>query len=109
MKNKELFYLALAIGGAFLIHKYMMSKVSDKVATPVTPGVPPPTLMPSPGEILTQSAIKSMALNEIANSEASQTALDNIHSINEYETKNTYQTLYGRTLSGMYKSCPTII
>lgn len=107
MKNKELMYLALAIGGAFLIHKFMMSKVSDKTATPVTPGTPPPNVVP--GATLTQSSIKSMAINEILNSDINQNALNNVHPINEYDIANTYQNFYGRSISGMYKSCPTII
>jgi hypothetical protein len=107
MKNKGLFYLALAIGGAFLIHKFMMSKVSDKTATPGTPGTPPPNVVP--GNVLTQSSIKSMAINEILNSDNSQNALTNVHPINEYDVANTYQNFYGRSISGMYKTCPTII
>ena len=86
-----------------------MSKVNDKVSNPVTPGFPPPNVVPSPGNILTQSAIKSMAINEILNSDSNQNAMDNTHSKNEYDIANTYQTLYGRSISGMYKSCPNII
>jgi hypothetical protein len=104
MKNKELFYLALAIGGAFLIHKLMMSKVSDKTATPVTP---PPNVVP--GNVLTQSSIKSMAINEILNSSNTPNASNVLHASNEYDVANTYQTLYGRSISGMYKSCPVLI
>jgi hypothetical protein len=107
MKNKELFYLALAIGGAFLIHKFMMSKVNDKTAIPVTPGTPPPNVVP--GGVLTQSSIKSMAINEILNSDVSTSALNNVHPANEYDIANTYQTLYGRSIGGMYKTCPTTI
>jgi len=99
--------LALAIGGAFLIHKFMMSKVTDKTATPVTPGTPPPNVVP--GDVLTQSAIKSLAINEILNSDTNSTALNNIHASNEYDVANTYQNFYGRSISGMYKTCPTII
>jgi hypothetical protein len=107
MKNKELFYLALAIGGAFLIHKFMMKSVSsNKEANPV---MPPPNVVPTPGNILTQSAIKSMAINEILNSDVSQNAMDNVHAYNEYDVSNTYQNFYGRSISGVYKSCPTII
>ena len=107
MKNKELFYLALAIGGAFLIHKFMMSKVSDKTAIPVTPGTPPPNVVP--GGVLTQSSIKSMAINEILNSSNTPNASNVLHASNEYDVANTYQTLYGRSISGMYKSCPVLI
>ena len=108
MKNKELFYLALAIGGAFLIHKFMMKgMVTNIKATPVTPLVP--TLMPSPDKILTQSSIESMALNLLEQSNITETALTNQHSNNEYNVASTYQTLYGRSISGMYKKCPTII
>lgn len=107
MKNKDLLYLALAIGGAFLIHKLMMSKTSGKVATPVNPGTPPPNVVP--GGMLTQSAIKSMALTSIAQESISQNALDNVHANNEYDVKDTYQNFYGRSISGMYKSCPTTI
>jgi hypothetical protein len=107
MKNKGLFYLALAIGGAFLIHKFMMSKVSDKTLIPGTPGIPPPNVVP--GNILTQSSIKSMAINEILNSDSTNNVLNNVQPKNEYDVANTYQNFYGRSISGMYKSCPTII
>ena len=108
MKNKELFYLALAIGGAFLIHKFMMKGMATNVkANPVTPSVP--TLMPSPDKILTQSSIESMALNLIDESNTTETALTNQHSNNEYNVASTYQTLYGRSLGNVYKKCPTII
>ena len=107
MKNKGLFYLALAIGGAFLIHKFMMSKVSDKTAIPGNPGTTPPNVVP--GDVLTQNSIKSMAINEILNSDTNNNALNNVHPKNEYDVANTYQNFYGRSISGMYKSCPTII
>jgi hypothetical protein len=107
MKNKELFYLALAIGGAFLIHKYMMK--STPVSNLAIPLMPTPNVVPSSGNMLSQDTIQSLAINEIMSSDTTATALNNVHPINEYDVANTYQTLYGRTISGMYKTCPTII
>jgi len=106
MKNKELFYLALAIGGAFLIHKYMMKpNIVTKTANPVSPT---PNFVPGENPILTQSIIKSLALNELAQSNFSS-ATSHIEPLNEYDVATTYQTLYGRSVSGMRKSCPTLI
>lgn len=110
MENKQnnvLLYLALAIGGAFLIHKFMMKSTMYNKST--SPLMPTPNVVPSSGNMLTQETIKSLAINEIMNSDTSPNASNNVHPINEYDVANTYQTLYGRTISGMYKSCPTII
>ena len=107
MKNKELFYLALAIGGAFLIHKFMMKSSDTNIKS--NPVLPTPTIVPTSNGMLSQATIKSLAINEMLNSDTSPNALNNIHPKNEYDIANTYQTLYGRSISGMYKSCPTII
>jgi hypothetical protein len=104
MKNKELFYLALAIGGAFLIHKFMMKGMTaNKTSNPVNPSISPiPTT-------LNQSNIKTLALDLIQQSSNQENAITNVHSSNEYDIAKTYQTLYGKSISGMYKQCPTII
>jgi hypothetical protein len=106
--NKTLYYVALAIGGAFLIHYMMMKyKKVDKVSNPANPGSSP--LPVNPIQALTQPIIKAMALQDIAKSSMTESALDNIHPMNEYDTANTYQNFFGRSLNGMYKGCPTII
>jgi len=104
MKNKELFYLALAIGGAFLIHKFMMKGITaNKTANPVNPSIAPiPTT-------LNQSNIKTLALDLIQQNNMEENALTISHPINEYDIAKTYQTLYGKSINGMYKQCPTTI
>jgi hypothetical protein len=85
-------------------------KNSDVVKTPVEP----PSLPPANSEVikvLTQPLIQSIANQELANDEIvnSQNAMDNTHQINEYNTANTYQNYYGRSLNGVQRSCPTVI
>ena len=107
MKNKELFYLALAIGGAFFIHKFMMKGMSNsKVSNPVNPLNP--SIAPTP-TLLNQSNIKSMALDLVKISADSQDSTKTPTGLNEYDFSKTYQTLYGKSISGMYKKCPTTI
>jgi len=106
--NKTLYYVALAIGGAFLIHYMMMKyKKADKVSNPANPGSSP--LPVNPIQALTQPIIKAMALQDLAEISMTQSALDNIHPMNEYNTANTYQNFYGRSISGSVRNCPTII
>lgn len=104
MKNKELFYLALAIGGAFLIHKYMMKGMINNSVSTLIPKDSLPT-----STLLNQSNIKSMALDLVKVSAYSQDSTKTPTGLNEYDFSKTYQTLYGKTISGMYKKCPTTI
>jgi hypothetical protein len=104
MKNKELFYLALAIGGAFFIHKFMMKGMMNN---PVSPLIPKNSLPTS--TLLNQSNIKSMALDLVKISADSQDSTKTPTGLNEYDFSKTYQTLYGKSISGMYKKCPTTI
>jgi len=104
MKNKELFYLALAIGGAFLIHKYLMKpKTTDKIKTPVQPSDP---------------LLTSLVNNDIIKISSSATIPDLLNDqhyqalqYSEY-TPDTYQTYYGKNTSnavmrGVNGSVPT--
>ena len=107
MENKQssvLFYLALAIGGAFLIHRFMMKGM---INNPVSPSLPK-SLVPTP-VLLNQSNIKSLALDLVKISADSQDSTKTPSGLNEYDFSKTYQTLYGRSISGMYKKCPTTI
>lgn len=91
MKNKELFYLALAIGGAFLIHKYLMKpKTNDKIKTPVQPSDP---LLTS---LVNNDIIKISSSSEMPNllSDQHYQALQ----YSEY-TPDTYQTYYGKAIN----------
>ena len=107
MKNKELFYLALAIGGAFFIHKFLMKGMyASKTNTPVNPLNP--SIAPIPNT-LNQSSIKSLALDLVKISAESQDSTKSPTGLNEYDFSKTYQTLYGQSISGMYKKCPTTI
>jgi len=91
MKNKELFYLALAIGGAFLIHKYLMKpKTTDKIKLPVQPSDP---------------LLTSLVNNDIIKISSSATIPDLLNDqqyqalqYSEY-TPDTYQTYYGKNTS----------
>jgi hypothetical protein len=107
MENKQsnvLFYLALAIGGAFLIHKFMMKGIKSNPVSPLLPknSVPIPTL-------LNQSNIKSLGLDLVKISAESQDSTKTPTGLNEYDFQKTYQTLYGQSIAGMYKKCPTTI
>ena len=104
MKNKELFYLALAIGGAFLIHKFMMKGMMNNLVSPLLPKSSIPT-----SNLLNQSNIKTMALDLVNLSADSQDSTKTPTGLNEYDFTKTYQTLYGKSISGMYKKCPTTI
>ena len=91
MKNKELFYLALAIGGAFLIHKYLMKpKTNDQIKTPVQPSDP---------------LLKSLFVNDIikisSSSELTPQLFDKDYQALQYSeyTPDTYQTYYGKNTS----------
>ena len=107
-ENKSVYYIALAIGGAFLIHYIMMNyKKADKVSNPANPGTSP--LPVNPVQAFTQPIIKAMALTEIAQSQVNENALTNQHSNNEYNTSSTYQNYYGRTIGQMNPGCPTVI
>jgi len=107
MENKQnnvLFYLALAIGGAFLIHKFMMKGMMNNPVSPLLPKSSIPT-----SNLLNQSNIKSMALDLVKISAESQDSTKSPTGLNEYDFSKTYQTLYGQSISGMYKKCPTTI
>lgn len=91
MKNKELFYLALAIGGAFLIHKYLMKpKTNGQIKTPVQPSDP---LLTS---LVNNDIIKISSSSEMPNllSDQHYQALQ----YSEY-TPDTYQTYYGKAIN----------
>jgi len=85
MKNKELFYLALAIGGAFLIHKYFMKSNNNAIKTPVEPNNP---------LLMDKVAIDLAQLQ--------QPLLADVHyqaqQLSEY-TPDTYQTYYGKNVN----------
>jgi hypothetical protein len=85
MKNKELFYLALAIGGAFLIHKYFMKSNSNAIKAPVEPNNP----------LLMDKVDINLA-------KLQQPLLADVHyqaqQLSEY-TPDTYQTYYGKNVS----------
>ena len=87
MKNKELFYLALAIGGAFLIHKYFMKSANGVVIkNPIMPSDP-----------------LLMDRVDINLAKIQQPLMADVHyqakQLSEY-TPDTYQTYYGKMTSG---------
>lgn len=98
-ENKAILYFALAIGGAFLIHKFFMKSSSDKTYTPGFPeGKPNGELtrnVPTP-ETEDNNSIMKVFNNP--------DQIDN--SKNYYSGQNTYQNYYGQ-LNGTTKKVPT--
>ena len=100
-ENQTILYLALAIGGAFLIHKFFMKSGYDNIKTPGFPDVKPDTgltkLAPTPE---TQD-INNDVMKVFNNPDQ----IDNAK--NYYSESNTYQNYYGK-VNGISKKIPLL-
>jgi hypothetical protein len=87
-KSNTLIYLALAVGGAFLIHKYFM-KSAEQIKSPVEPNNPTPE----------SGTIKTMVYNNP----------DQDHNTQNYYTETgTYQSFYGKVNGTISNKVPIL-